>query len=224
MRHIPLLRRPILLITLALLGGCAATGSGDRSPGTDSLTDITAEAGTETAKPEPELISRLPPAVESFDYDGYRHFTEVDAGYSVRYLNTRKKRSAEIYIYPVAQENRAMEHDQLVMGSTRATLKAIGKAVSQGLYANFSVVGAATHARGVRTVARVQTTYVRENLAMYSVLYQTEHDGTLVKIRINMPDNESNQANDEWDRFALRLIDLVTRKTPSTAPAAPGSV
>ncbi len=182
------------------------------------------EAPAADAQPAPELINRLPEALGSFDYAGYRYFTQSEAGFSVRYQNPRKKRSADVYVYPVARENLSLEHSQLVMGSTRASLQAIGKAVSQGLYANFTVLGAATQALGTRTVARVKTTYLQDNLASYSLLYQTEFKGTLVKIRINMPDNEYNRSSTEWDQFALRIFDLVIAEERSERHAAASGV
>lgn len=192
-----------LLCAFSLLAGCASTSVPE--------TPSTPETPQAVIPDDPSLIKTLPEQVESFDYEGFKYFKKVEAGYTVRYTNKRKKRMADVYIYPVADENLKLGHSQLVMGSTRATLKAIGQAVSRGLYSNFNVIGAATHARGVRTVARVQTTYLRQNLASYSILYQTEHNGTLVKIRVTMPDNETNRANDEWDRFALAMLDLVVK-------------
>jgi hypothetical protein len=155
-----------------------------------------------TAPPEPELIKSLPKTVSSLEYTGYKHFEDGSGGYSVRYTNTKKRRIADLYVYPVAEENANLEHSQLVLGSTRATLTAIGEATRQGLYSNFNVINAATRAQGLRTVARVQATYLRQNLASYTLVYQTEHKGTLLKIRLNMPDNEYNRLSREWDLFA----------------------
>lgn len=157
----------------------------------------------------PELISALPPELGSFDYTGFRYFDDESNGYTFRYTNTRKHRMADIYVYPVAQENKDLDHDDLVMGSTRATIQAIGDAVKQGIYTDFNVVGAATQARGIRTVARVEATYLRENLASYTLVYQTEYDGTLLKIRVSMPDNESNRSNSEWDEFANTMFNTI---------------
>lgn len=159
--------------------------------------------------PPPALISELPRSVESFAYDSYRPFEDGSDGYSFRYSNLRKKRLADVYVYPVADENRDLPHSKLVLGSTRATIEAIGEAVKQGVYSNFNVINAGTRARGIRTVARVQATYLRENLASYTLVYQTEHDGTLLKIRMSMPDNESNRLNDEWDDFAEAVFSLI---------------
>lgn len=192
-----------LLCAFSLMAGCASISSPE-APSTP-------ETPQAVIPDDPSLIETLPEQVESFDYEGFKYFKKVEAGYTVRYTNKRKKRMADVYIYPVADENLKLGHSQLVMGSTRATLKAIGQAVSRGLYSNFNVIGAATHARGDRTIARVQTTYVRQNLASYSILYQTEHNGTLVKIRVTMPDNETNRQSGEWDRFALTMLDLVAK-------------
>ncbi|MEE9321991.1 MAG: hypothetical protein V3U76_16210 [Granulosicoccus sp.] len=159
--------------------------------------------------PPPALISELPQSVESFAFDSYRPFEDGSDGYSFRYSNPRKKRLADVYVYPVAEENRELPHNKLVLGSTRATIEAIGEAVRQGVYSNFNVINAGTRARGIRTVARVQATYLRENLASYTLVYQTEHDGTLLKIRISMPDNESNRLNGEWDDFAETVFNLI---------------
>lgn len=160
------------------------------------------ETKTAAVVEEPELYKTLPDTVESFDLQGFKHFDDGSGGYSVRYANQQKRRIADVYIYPVAQENANLEHTQLVLGSTRATLMAIGEATRQGHYANFNVINAATRAHGARTVARVQATYLRQNLASYTLVYQTEHKGTLLKIRVTMPDNEVNRLNSEWDTFA----------------------
>lgn len=157
----------------------------------------------------PDLIDALPTELGSFDYEGYRYFQDESNGYTFRYTNPRKHRMADVYVYPVATENSDLGHDDLVMGSTRATIQAIGEAVKQGIYSNFNVVGAATQARGFRTVARVEATYLRENLASYTLVYQTEYDGTLLKIRVSMPDNESNRNNTEWDEFATTMFNTI---------------
>lgn len=160
----------------------------------------------------PELIDALPAEVGSFNYEGYRYFNDSANGYTFRYTNSGKHRMADVYVYPVATENADLDHDDLVMGSTRATIQAIGDAVKQGIYTNFNVVGAATQARGIRTVARVEATYLRQNLASYTLVYQTEYDGTLLKIRVSMPDNESNRSNTEWDDFANTMFNTIVEE------------
>lgn len=160
----------------------------------------------------PELIEVLPSEVGSFDYEGFRYFEDESNGYTFRYTNSGKHRMADVYVYPVATENEDLDHDDLVMGSTRATIQAIGDAVKQGIYTDFNVVGAATQARGIRTVARVEATYLRQNLASYTLVYQTEYDGTLLKIRVSMPDNESNRSNSEWDEFANTIFNTIVEE------------
>ncbi len=166
----------------------------------------------ESDLPAPALVDALPTEVGSFDFEGYRYFEDASTGYTVRYSNPRKLRMADVYVYPVADQNQDLDHEDLVMGSTRATIQAIVDAVKQGLYANFNVVGAATQARGMRTVARVEATYLRENLASYTLVYQTEYDGTLLKIRVSMPDNESNRSSQEWDQFAETMFDKIVEE------------
>jgi len=174
------------------------------------------EPQLQAAQPaEPDIIALLPEELGTFEYAGYRYFENSEDGYTFRYANTAKRRIADVYIYPVAQENDNLGHSQLVMGSTRATIQAIGEAVKQGLYANFNVVGAATVARGTRTVARVEATYLRENLASYTLVYQTEYEGTLLKIRVSMPDNEANRTNEEWDEFAKTMFNKIVEKLKS---------
>lgn len=167
------------------------------------------EAPVQEPRPEPALIKVLPKEISSFELDGFKHFEDGSGGYSVRYANRRKRRIADLYIYPVAEENSELGHNQLVLGSTRATLMAIGEAAKQGHYENFNVINAATRAQGLRTTARVQATYLRQNLASYTLVYQTEYKGTLLKVRINMPDNESNRASTEWDIFADQVFQTV---------------
>lgn len=166
---------------------------------------------------EPALIEVLPDTMQSFDLQGYKYFQDSSGGYSIRYANLPKRRIADVYIYPVADENSELAHDQLVLGSTRATIQAIGEAARQGHYANFNVINAGTQSYGVRTVARVQATYLRQNLASMTLVYQTEYKGTLVKIRVSMPDNESNRSSLEWDNFAENIFSTVIAQIDETA-------
>jgi|GEM_PF-3115714 len=135
----------------------------------------------------PSLIGTLPETIASFQFDGYKHFDDSSGGFSFRYRNVAKKRLADVYVYPVAKQNAGLAHEELVLGSTRATIEAITEAVNQGHYANFDLLGAATRAQGARTTARVHATYLRDNLASFTMLYQSEHEGTLMKIRLSMP-------------------------------------
>lgn len=199
---------------LALLGSVVLTSA----CATTAITPV--EEAVAAPPPEPALYKTLPDTVESFELKGYKHFEDGSGGYSVRYSNDRKRRIADLYIYPVAEENANLEHNQLVLGSTRATLMAIGEATRQGHYSNFNVINAATRAQGLRTVARVQATYLRQNLASYTLVYQTEHKGTLLKIRVTMPDNEFNRQSGEWDGFADKMFKQVIQ-TLDTADKAP---
>jgi hypothetical protein len=190
----------LLLISLVFTNACAA------------LT-ITPEKKDDAEAPA--LMHKLPKTVESFDMQGFKYFND-GSGYSIRYSNERKQRLADLYIYDVADENASLAHKQLVLGSTKATMDAIAAAAAQGHYANFSVLNAATHAQGLRTVARVQATYLRQNLASYTLVYQTEHEGTLLKIRVTMPDNESNRDSLEWDLFTDTVFRSVISELDST--------
>jgi len=198
----PIVRFVALLLPLLFTSACATVTPTEEPP----------------PQEEPALIGTLPDTFKSFDLQGYKFFEDGSGGYSVRYGNTHKRRIADVYIYPVAEENSELAHNQLVLGSTKATIQAIGEAARQGHYANFNVINAGTQAYGVRTVARVQATYLRQNLASFTLLYQTEHDGTLVKIRITMPDNDSNRNNEEWDNFAEEMFAKVISQLDQPAP------
>ncbi|MGQ7843628.1 hypothetical protein ACUNV4_04045 [Granulosicoccus sp. 3-233] len=199
----PIVRLAALLLPLLFTSACATV-----TPAEEPV-----------PREEPLLIGTLPDRLESFDLQGYKFFEDESGGYSVRYANTHKRRIADVYIYPVAEENSKLAHNQLVLGSTKATIQAIGEAARQGHYANFNVINAGTQAYGMRTVARVQATYLRQNLASYTLLYQTEHQGTLVKIRITMPDNDSNRSNLEWDNFAEQMFARVIAQLDESLPA-----
>ncbi len=193
-------RHSLVVLALSFLSACASTNPAPNVSGDASQTEN---------KAEPSLIQALPESIESFDYVNYRYFDDAGDGYQLRYSNQRKRRIASVFVYPVDEENKTLEHNQLVLGSTRATMQALGEAVKQGHYVNFNVVDAATKSQGIRTVARVQATYLQENLASYTLVYQTEHEGTFLKIRFTMPDNESNRSSNEWDQFADQIFKLI---------------
>jgi len=204
-------RHSLVVLALSLLSACAST---------NPALDISGDAPETEAQAEPSLIQTLPESIESFDYVNYRYFDDVGDGYQLRYSNQRKRRIASVFVYPVDEVNKTLEHNQLVLGSTRATMEALGEAVRQGHYVNFNVVDAATKSQGVRTVARVQATYLQENLASYTLVYQTEHEGTFLKIRFTMPDNESNRNSREWDQFADQMFKLIINDLQSEAVPA----
>jgi len=206
-----------LLTTVLLASSLALSACASLKKSVDEDTEAASEA---TA---PEIIKALPTEVGSFNYEGYRYFKDESTGYTFRYTNPRKHRMADVYVYQVSKENSDLDHDDLVMGSTRATIQAIGEAVKQGLYTDFNVVGAATQARGIRTVARVEATYLRQNLASYTLVYQTEYDGTLLKIRVSMPDNESNRDSLEWDEFANTMFNAIIEDLDDTRAAESAS-
>ena len=190
-------RLSLILASLLFTNACAAV----------TLAPDQSEKNSENLK-EPALVQVLPDSVQSFERRGYKYFND-GSGYSIRYANERKQRMADLYIYQVADENASLDHEQLVIGSTRATMDAISDAAQNGHYANFNVVDAVTHSQGMRTIARVQATYLRQNLASYTLVYQTEHKGTLLKVRVTMPDNDSNRNSDEWDRFTDTVFKAV---------------
>ena len=193
-------RHSLVVLALSFLSACASTNPAPNVSGDASQTEN---------KAEPSLIQALPESIGSFDYVNYGYFDDAGDGYQLRYSNQRKRRIASVFVYPVDEENKTLEHNQLVLGSTRATMQALGEAVKQGHYVNFNVVDAATKSQGIRTVARVQATYLQENLASYTLVYQTEHEGTFLKIRFTMPDNESNRSSNEWDQFADQIFKLI---------------
>jgi len=206
------LRQLILVLGVSFLSACASMKPA-----------AVVNEGESLPASEPSLIQALPETIETFDYENYRYFDNADDGFQLRYSNPRKRRMANVYVYPVDEENKALEHDQLVLGSTRATMQALGNAVKQGYYMNFNVVDAATKSQGLRTVARVQATYLQENLASYTLVYQTEYEGTFLKIRFTMPDNESNRSSREWDQFADQMFKLIVDDLKSDSLQASAS-
>ncbi len=197
------------VLIATLLSACATNQSQNASAG-DSVEIPTVDVEPVIEVEQAELVASLPESIESFELSGAKAFDAEGDGVNVRYTNAKKRRRADVFIYPVAEDNKALAHPELVLGSTQATMQAISEAVQAGVYQNLNVIDAATKAKGLRTIARVQATYLRENLASYTLVYQTEHDGTMVKIRLTMPDNESNRTSREWDRFADEVLNSVT--------------
>ena len=171
--------------------------------------------------PRADLVAAMPETVESFERTGARAFDAGGDGVNIRYANPQKHRRADVFIYPVAENNKNLRHTDLVMGSTQATMRAIAQAVQQGVYQNLNVIDAATRPNGLRTIARVKATYLQKNLASYTLVYQTEHDGNMVKIRMTMPDNEANRESPEWDNFADQVLKAASAHFDSENAAEP---
>jgi len=183
----------LVLAAVFAMSGCSTMAGANKPVDADAVDPAKKTLKEGEKRKAPAIITSLPPEVESFSYQGYRFLEEKSDSYAIRYANRRKHRMADVFVYEVSEGNRNLEHAQLVMGSTRATLRGLADAVKQGLYSNFNVLG--------------------------GVLYQTEYNGTLIKVRVSMPDNETNRANREWDRTAEVLIDNIITHIESTGKA-----
>ena len=153
-----------------------------------------------------KLLDVLPDNIEGFLYQDSTTYPDP-WGYSLRYAYSENSRVySDIYIYPVPKEMREYSQEEIVNGMTNAALREIELVKQRGAYSEFQIIEAdASHMLG-EYLTRVEMYLVKNNLASYSLLFLTERDGRLIKVRMTMPDNESNRKSATWQKFINTIL------------------
>jgi hypothetical protein len=185
----------MLLVLVAILTACTP-------PTRESREDV---AGSERYP----ILEVLPRHIEGFSYKGMRVYPDP-WGYSLRYGNDSNQGVyADIYLYPVPQELRGREQEDIVMNKTNEALEEIDYFKRKGVYSAFEVISRdAFEILGNKT-SEVEIQLVRDNLALYSLLFVTESKGKLIKARMTMPNNEANNGSEAWKRFVESVFTVI---------------
>jgi hypothetical protein len=162
------------------------------------------------------ILDVLPRQIEGFNYQGLRRYP-APWGYSLRYRNeTNNAVYADLYLYPVPEELKGHEQEDIVMVKTDEALEEIDYFFKTGSYSEFEVLNRDSFQIEGETTSRVEIYLVRDNLALYSLLFVSEKDGKLVKVRMTMPNNEANTSNDAWERFVHKAFSVILKNIEKT--------
>jgi hypothetical protein len=155
------------------------------------------------------ILDVLPKRIEGFTYEGMREYPPP-WGYSLRFRNEPNNAVyADIYLYPVPQELSGHEQDDIVMIKTDEALEEIDYFYKAGSYSEFEIINRDSFQILGETASRVEIYLVKDNLALYSLLFVTEKDGKLVKVRMTMPNNQANTSNDAWGQFVNEVFTVI---------------
>lgn len=183
---------PILLLLL-LLSACSV------SPQNEQIKKPTRDIVSVNA------LQQLPKKIGSFSYIGTRLYPKP-WGASSRYIYTTNKIFADVYSYPVPKEAISFSHKNRVIGMTKQAIDEISGLTKLGKYSKFEILNKSTFQQQGRTSKRIDTSIVKDGIALYSLIFLSENKGRLLKIRMSMPDSKSNRANKSWQKFAEKVF------------------
>ncbi len=189
------IRNPLAIILVALLAAC-------------STTTKNAQLGAINGE-KLEILDALPREIEGFIYRGAKSYPDP-WGYSLRYQLERNQLTySDVFIYPVPGEAEGYGQKEVVISMSNQALKEIDIAKEQGLYSKYSVINRRTFEINGNFTIRIDIFLVKSNLESYSLLFLTESNGKLIKVRMTMADNESNRNNTAWQKFAVKVITTI---------------
>lgn len=184
------------LLSMALsLVACAVTGEKD--------------ASTQGQERHYAIVEVLPQSIEGFHYGGSATYPDP-WGYSLRYRSEERGNiHADIYLYAVPPESRAGGREAIIDATLDGALQEITYVMEQGEYSEVKVLGRDKITVGDHPVGRVALYLVRNNLAVFSLIYVTESEGRLLKVRMSMPDNKANRGSGKWDLFVREAFTVI---------------
>lgn len=156
-----------------------------------------------------EILNVLPKNIEGFTYDGVRTYPEP-LGYSLVYrLDGSRLTYSDIYVYPVPGKMSGHTHKQIIDDMSNQALMEIAYAKEKGLYTEFKIINSKTFNLDGNYVNKVAIYVVKDNVESFSLLYLTQCEGKILKVRMTMPDNEINRHSDRWQKFVEKVFSVI---------------
>ena len=101
------------------------------------------------------------------------------------------------------------QHKDIVAGMTSQALREIEIAMNKGMYSDFNIINKRAFKIQDNIITRVDVQLVRNNWEMFSLLFVTEHNGTVLKARMTMAYNELNKNNEAWQKFVEQAFSII---------------
>jgi len=157
----------------------------------------------------PEILQVLPAEIDGFAYQGAKTYPSP-WGYSLRYrLVDNPLVYADVFVYPVPQKIENLGHTERVKAMTDEAILEIRSAAEQGAYSEARLLDGQEFRILSAYTTRIDLFLVKENLESFSLLFMTESNDRLLKVRMTMPDGYSNRNNDNWQRFVESVFSVI---------------
>lgn len=162
------------------------------------------------------ILDVLPKHIQGFSYVGTKTYPEP-WGYSLRYqLDGSQYTHADLYIYPVPKELAGQKHKDVIGRMKDQAIEEIGYAKEKGMYSEYRVMKNSSFNINGKFVSRTDIHLIKGNLVAYSLLFLTESDGKLIKVRMTMPDSEEVRRSDTWQKFVDKAFATVIKNIEKT--------
>jgi hypothetical protein len=166
-------------------------------------------SATESSENTFSIVAVLPSNIEGFVFQSVKKYPDP-WGYSLRYeFEANNITYADVYIYPVQKGEEGRSHENIVDTMYNQSIAEIRYATQQGGYSEYSIIKNKSFRVSARKVIRADVFLVKNNLESYSLVFVTESNSKLMKVRMTMTDNESNRKNDNWQRFVESIYAII---------------
>ncbi len=110
-----------------------------------------------------------------------------------------------------------LEHKEKVYQVAKWSLQDIVSAQDAGLYSNIDILSSQEVSSGGFVFIVIKLRLVQENLALYSHLVVTEHQGHFVKARLTLKDNDTNRARKDAEGFINTMFNVILNYLAQTS-------
>ena len=175
-----------------------------------------------SAPPEAQWIE-FPLSIGVLHQDGTQKYEDPSLGYTVRYYDESKANLVDVYVYPVAEEVASRGHQERVATYLYASQRDIHAAVSAGYYLRNEELGIDAFLLEGKQVLRSRHQLQTASGELYSLIYVTEVDGTVVKIRASVRGTVNAVVHGAFENEAFGLLEVAVKALDSAVAAEPKS-
>ena len=150
----------------------------------------------------------FPDIVGTFIKIDTHYFENPAFGYVVTFKTLDASEVLDVYIFPVDAKFAQLENKQLVDIFLLEAQQGINDAVKLGIYTKADKHGVIAYPFDNYYILKSQYTIQTAHGELYSVIYITEYNGTVIKLRISIPNKSKNDVLDEIETTAFELIQV----------------
>ncbi len=171
--------------------------------------NVFAEASSETdTRLQPDVF---PEHVDEFQRIDVHKFDNPVFGYAIKYETPDSEQIIDVYIFPVDPSIMPLDHEKRVAAYLGDAQRGIVAAVDVGMYKSSENHGVYDGTRRGALVLKSTHTIQHKQRKMYSAIYVTERNGTVIKLRKSVEIGERGSIPKEFDSVASELIDIALR-------------
>ncbi len=158
----------------------------------------------------PEIVQYINQSIHGYRYQDYKKF-DNNLGYALRYVKEDEPTIvASVFVWPTPESTKSYSHKEIIYAVTKASLDDIYVVEKLGDYQNVNVLEAVAYDNDV-IVTKHKLSLTYQDIPRITLLYVSEHQGDLLKVRLTMDNNPKNIARQDIDQFVMAVFSEIVK-------------